>query len=289
MKLWKILVLLILVPIVGCAYLGGNKDSDELTISTTSNDTIAKTESNALTGTSNFTFEDKEYLAEWFSCILDPQKPTVLLLHDSDTTLKKETFCDSFSAQSFLNNSYNVVSTNAPGVGKSTGTNDFSGPLTIANIRAGTKASQEANKLASPPIGAWGYSSGVIAATFYAKSAATKLSFLILGGGIYDMEETYDKTKSITFKLKLGTLKSSSDDFFETRSISYDVSNLPKNISIYHGEKDTFVMPSQAKDFYDSLVSSEYRASLEVLKNIGHKINDNTHFKILQVMIHPIK
>ena len=135
-----------------------------------------------------------------------------------------------------------------------------------------------------PPLrGAYGYGLGAIASTLVAKRLGG-LDFLILGGGVYDLEDTWQKTFDESLKKEIEVLrKSEGDTAIEDRSIAYDISGLPKKVAIYHGTLDDVVPPTQAKAFGDSLESSgDYQVTLQMIEGVTHAIPEELHRKILE-------
>ncbi len=290
MSISKIFAVIAVLSISGCAYLGTGEQEDDLSLRNSSDDKMILIDSFLHKGSTPYKFGKASFAAEWMSCTNSKSKKSVLVMHQETIGFDSQNFCTSWVGQSFLSAGYNVVTVNRPGFGASTGKQDFSGLQSMKAIKATLIDAASKSKISSI-TGIWGYSSGAVAAARYAKEISPRgLKFLILGSGVYDLEETAETTKDGNLKDRLAQIKTQfGDDAFDSRSIAYDVEGLPKKIFLYHGKKDKAVLPSQSRDFYDSLISSEYRVSLEMIKGIGHKIPEKTHRKILQVLAHSAK
>jgi fermentation-respiration switch protein FrsA (DUF1100 family) len=286
----KFLMMMLILPISGCAYLGGGDKEEDLSLLTDSKTNIPLVEAFLLSGFSGYKLVGKQYRAQWLACSTSSSQKSIIVMHGETKSFEQKDFCDSWYAQPFLSAGFAVIAVNRPGFGESTGKTDFSGTHSMAAISSGVAAASNMLKIKNAR-GIWGYGSGATAAAVFAKSKNAKSpSFLILGSGAYDLEETLEKTKDSSLKNQLEDLqKRFGDSSFDDRSIAYDVEGLPKKIFLYHGKKDTSIFPSQSKNFYDSLISSEYRVTLEVIKGVGHNIPNKVHQKILRVLAHSAK
>lgn len=270
----------------GCAHLG-NDDDDKLKITDTSEEDFPAVPFTASEGLADYKDGATALKAEWLACkVKKDAKGTILVMHSDRAGYEKGKFCDAWTAQTFLSQGYDVVAVNRPGYGKSTGSPDFSGATSLAAIAAGVKDAAAKAKLPKAVVGAWGYEGGATAAALYARKAGG-LKFLVLGGGIYDYEDALKKSADSYVKKDIEALqKTGGNKAIEERSISYDVSGLPKVIAIYHGKQDTAVPPAQAKAFSDALESSgEYKVTLQIIEGLAHDIPLAHHRKILQVLV----
>ena len=279
--LWLTLLL------AACATLGTTTDDDKLTIADTSDSLIQDVKFASQTGNAKYTYKDQSFQAQWIACSTDDAKATVLAMHRDRRGYDPKTFCQGWIAQAFLSEGMNVITVNRPGFAGSTGVADFAGAQSMAAITAGVEAAK--GKGASSPTGIWGYSSGATAASLFSREI-DGLKYLILGGGVYDLDETMNVTKDSYLKKEIKAIyKTGGDLALEDRSIAYDVEGLPKRIVLYHGKQDKAVPTSQANTFRDTLVSSEYKASIQVIDGVSHQIPVGTHQKIIKVLARSVR
>jgi len=233
---------------------------------------------------------------EWLACIpkdkknIDVSLPYVLMLHDESVFFRPDTFCSEPQAQAFMADGNAVLGINRPGFGGSTGERDFSGKSSLAAIEAGMAAAQKDGFLGTAKlVGVWGYGSGVIAACNFARGRQNVI-WLILGGGIYDLDAIKRESSSSEYKNAITAVASiENDEGLEYRSISYDLTGLPKKIYLYHGTDDSAAPVAQAKAFRDNLASSEFSVVLNTANGIGHDMNANIHRNLLSVTLQAIK
>jgi hypothetical protein len=290
-RICQVLLFLLVLALNGCAYLGSSQKEDPLALSGASKDALKQIDSTQISGLSNYEYKKIPFKSEWITCTIPKASGSMLVMHRDRAGFSSKTFCNGWIAQSFLNAGFNVITVNRPGFGNSSGTSDFAGPLSVAAIGAGLKAALKANSSMAHPFGIWGYSSGATAAALFAKHAKLpKLNSLILGGGLYDLEEIAEKTDDSYIKKEIAAVKKTGGDAaVEYRSIGYDVAGLPKSITIYHGKNDKTAPIAQAKNFHDSLKSEEYRVKFQVVNKVGHNIPVGTHVHILKVLAHSAK
>ncbi|MCX6127213.1 MAG: hypothetical protein NTV34_21025, partial [Proteobacteria bacterium] len=159
----------------------------------------------------------------------------------------------------------------------STGRDDLSGSKSIEAVQAGV------NHAKMPSIeGIWAYDTGTIAAAFYAKKTSSSHKWILLGGGIYDLEVVNRTTIHVGLKKQIENLKSEEHDLvFERRSISWDFAGIPKLIGLYHAKGDQFSPIGQAEAFSDQLRTAEYKVFKNDLAEQGHIIPWRAHAKIV--------
>jgi len=279
------LMTLCLLVLSGCASLGsGNQKDSGLTIANTSHVDFVPVTAEAFVGMSNYTFGADTHQVEFINCKIAAPKATIIAVHSDRAGFDVSKFCDGWIAQSFLSQGYDVIAVNRPGYGNSKGNPDFGGPQSIAALESGVKAAVRIGRNPHQPSGIFGFSTGVSSAAFLAKKMP-ELKFLILGSGVYDYEATLAETKDSYLKRDLKKIRDSGGNkAIEDRSIAYDVAGLPKKIVLYHGKQDTAVSPEQAKAFSDSLESSEYKVTFQILEGVSQDIPWMHHRQILEVI-----
>lgn len=278
-------ILGILLLVTGCASLSEQKsDGPDLADIQTSAVNFKKADAKTVTGLVDYSFVGSVYKAQYIDCVTPGAKSTIIVSHSDRAGWDVEKFCDGWIAQSFLSQGFDVIAVNRPGYEKSTGKADFSGAHSLAAMNAGVKAALAAGKNPHQPTGVWGYSTGVTAAALLARQMGS-LKFMILGGGVYDYDMTLEQTQDSYLKKDIQKIKDTGGDkAIEDRSIAYDVAGFPKVIMIYHGRLDTAVSPEQAKGFGDSLQSSAYQVSVQVLDGVNQNIPWAHHRKILEML-----
>lgn len=282
----RIFAAVLTVALSGCATLA-EKDEPKLTISDTSEVEFAPVAFQPVEGLADYKVGTMPYKAEWMNCKATKPKATILVMHSDRAGFEKGKFCNGWVAQTFLSQSFDVITVNRPGYGASTGTPDFTGAQSLVAVPAAVADALAKGKNAKPVTGIWGYDTGATAAALVSRKLKG-LKFLILGGGIYDFEEAYKVTKDSYLKKDIEAMrKTGGEKAIEDRSIAYDVSGLPHTISIYHGKQDVAVPPSQAKAFADSLESAgSYKVSFQVIDGVSHDVPWANHRKILEVLAH---
>jgi pimeloyl-ACP methyl ester carboxylesterase len=276
---------LMVLVLSGCATLSPKKDDGaDLSITQTSEIEFVTVSAQAVQGLADYKFAGADHKAEYIDCKVANAKATIILSHTDRAGFDTAKFCPGWIAQSFLSQGFDVIAVNRPGYGKSTGNPDFSGAQSLVAMEAGVNAAMAAAKNPHKPGGIWGYSTGVTGAALLARKLGN-LKFMMLGAGVYDYDLTLSSTQDSYLKKDLEKIKETGGNkAIEDRSIAYDVSGFPKNVIIYHGRQDTAVSPDQAKSFSDSLESSEYHVTFQVLDGVTHNIPWVHHRKILEVL-----
>ena len=276
---------LLALSATGCA-TGGKDDSNmtvgELTANKLAPQPVGFTK---FAGIADYTFKDLPLKVEWMGCKPAIEKTTVLVMHRDRAGYDAARFCDGWIAQTFLSSNIAIIAVNRPGFGNSNGRADFSGPKTVAATIPAVEAALKAMSPKNPPTGIWGYSSGATAALFASK-VQKGLAWAIVGGGVYDLDDTKKKSSDSYLKREIDDVKNSEGQKgIEDRSISYDVSGLPKRILIYHGKQDTAIPTAQAVSFAETLNANEYQATVQLIDGAGHDIPADTHRQILDVLL----
>ncbi len=279
-------VLVLVLPFSGCASLGGQGDKNSLTLTDTSVDEFKPVPVDQIVGMAAYDFTGKKESVEWIACRGKKPAGTLFVMHRDRAGYDRADFCQGWIAQSFVSQGFDVISVNRPGYGASTGTPDFSGAQSMAALDSGLKGALATAQPPKPLVGIWGYSTGATAAALFAKHAP-RFQFMILGGGVYDFEETLKHTQDGYIKADIETIqKTGGSKALEDRSIGYDVAGLPKKIAIYHGKLDTAAPLQQAKAFADSLAGSQYDANFQAIEGVDHEIPWMHHRKILEILAH---
>ena len=267
-----------------CATLmGSDQEEDPFTLSDTSEIEIKPVAYSSQAGLQEYQYKDKPFTVEWITCQAQNPKMTLAVMHRDQSGFNSQNFCDGWIAQAFLSEGFSLVTANRPGFGRSNGNADFAGTQSIEALKVGLTTAIKESKIPSP-TGIWGYSSGAIAAAMLAREMEG-IKFLLLGSGVYDLEEAINMPGSSYIKKELEALqKTGGMEALEDRSLAYDVSGLPKRIALYHGKNDKVVPLSQAEALRDSMLSEEYQVSLQVIDGITHDIKPAHHRKILKAL-----
>jgi dipeptidyl aminopeptidase/acylaminoacyl peptidase len=269
----------------GCASLAPEKPAPNLALSPGSESHFATAAFESSNGITTYKTEDgKKHKAEWIACKNPEATPSIFVMHGDKAGFDKNKFCGGWMAQAFLSKGYSVVTVNRPGYGASTGPADFVGDASIEALFWGGNAAINTAKL-QPLVGVWGYSSGATAAAFVSKRFKN-LKFALLGGGVYDLEETLNQSndKYLLAEIKM-VQKIFGEDSLPDRSIGYDVSKMPEQVILYHGKLDKSAPYHQAVAFRDALASSQYKVALQGLDNLGHEIPWKQHRKIIETLL----
>ena len=215
---------------------------------------LTNTPSKATSGVVDYKHDKQSLKAQWLQCVGKPGAPFVAFFHGNDSGGNNpQTFCNEWNAQVLLKNGFNVVAVNRPSFNGSTGKDDLGGAQSIAANMAGLKIAAGAGTV----LGFWGIDSGVIAATFTAKSWPN-LKWLILGSGFYDLESLERSTKNDRLLKLIASLKiAEGDAALERRSIAWDISGLPSLVAIYHSKNDDVAPKNQADDFNSQLRTAQ--------------------------------
>jgi dienelactone hydrolase len=285
MRISKLVMVCFSMLSAGCASLGGNQEKGtDLTITQTSHVEFTPVAADAFVGMANYKFGGATHQVEFINCKISNPKSTIVTIHSDRAGFDVSKFCEGWIAQSFLSQGFDVIAVNRPGYGNSKGSPDFGGPQSIAAMEAGVKAAVKIGRNPHQPVGVFGFSTGVASAALLSKKMPD-LKFLILGSGVYDYEAALADTKDSYLKRDLNKIKETGGNkAIEDRSIAYDVEGLPKTIVIYHGKQDTAVPPEQAKAFSDSLESSEYKVTFQILEGVNQDIPWMHHRQILEVI-----
>lgn len=228
-----------------------------------------------------YAVDKQEEKVEWIGCRSKKAKGLALLVNRDGAPFNAKGMCAGWLAQAFLAEGFDVLGVNRPGFGESTGPIDLGGSQSILALQAAVKAYQTIYP--SPRIaGIWGLGAGAIAASQFAKKQPG-LSWVVMGNGIYDAEQTMRQTRDASLKADLERVARDEKEVgLEKRSIAWDFEGLPKTVVLYHAELDETVPSSQAASFRDSLAAQEYRVRLMVLEKVGHDLPVDLHYGVLR-------
>ena len=284
--LWNIVpAFLTGVAMLSCATTPKVSDRSEVQLDKNAEQTpIAIIASTMTTGLATYKFEQKNFNSQWIKCTANKSRGTVLAMHRFGAGFEPSSFCKGWVAQVFIKKGFQVVAVNRPSYVSSTGSEDLSGPQSLAAIKAGLDASGAASQL----VGVWGYDVGAIAAAFYAKQTPS-LQWAILGGGIYDLEITERSTESAALKTAIAAVKSKEGDAaLERRSIAWDFNGLIKTICLYHVKDDKFAPESQESAFNSQLRTAEFKVFHNEIAGAPHDIPWRDHMNIVETSINQV-
>lgn len=270
--------------VAGCAGTLVDPDRPEIEFESSSNEVSSKIEYKQHGGQIAVGKDEKSrFSVQWMACLPEQAKKSVFLVHREEAAFSEKKFCRSWQAQAFMKSQFNVLAINRPGFGKSTGAFDFTGTKSIEAVATFLKKPPKELSKITPPEAAWGYASGALSCARLAKNLTEgSWKSLILGGGLYSLEEIRQTSTSDGIKNLLARLEKTPGRSLEDDSISYDFEGLPKQIFMYHGEKDEAVPIGQADQFRQTLETQEYQVQLMVLKSMGHLIPWQDHAVLLQ-------
>lgn len=200
---------------------------------------------------------DGAYSLEWFSCTRSARAPYIVMLNVRDKPFAQDT-CRTDLVQAFLQNEFNVIAVNRPGAGKSEGKEVIGDDLTLKSLQSLVASQVESGKVLD---GLWGFEDASPVAFRLARKSAFK--FLIVGNGIYDWEATLSESKDAAFVSQLKDLQKGQEATFpEKRSVAWDFGGLPKDVFLYHSEKDPRYPESQADAFRSALAANQFNVQL---------------------------
>lgn len=277
------LVFVALFVTVGCAHLGSDDKAPDLSIAADqAEEPLPIVPSQSAKGVATYQSGTLTQKAEWSACLVQGSRRSVFLMHGNQVGYEMERFCDRPEAQAFLAQKFDVVTVNRPGFGQSTGEQDYWGAVSLAAMQAGVVAATKQG--AKLPVGVWGYGTGAAAAVAFAKQPG-QIHWLILGGGIYDLEAAEKQSADTKLRAEIAALRKASGELgIEERSVAYDVSGLPKRLVIYHGKLDKDAPIKQAQAFSDTLQASGYDVTFQLIDGLAHEIPASQHRKMLEVL-----
>jgi pimeloyl-ACP methyl ester carboxylesterase len=216
------------------------------------------------------------YSIEWFSCTRNVKAPYVIMLNPKDSPFKTDA-CRSGLVQAFLQQDYNVVAVNRPGVGQSEGKELIGDDQSLRSIEGLIKAQRDAGKTID---GIWGFEEASVLAFRIAKSMPFKM--LIVGNGIYDWEALLSEGKDPSYVSEMKKLQSTGDSrFAEQRSIAWDFAGLPKSVYLYQMQGDPHFPATQAEAFRAALAANQYGVKLIELRDEKANLTPMVHQSVL--------
>lgn len=275
----RLLVLLAFSNLVQCAHIGPSEESG-LSFTDGDEEDIPPVPFQAKGGYAGFTMGPNKHQVKWLVCNHQSPLGAAVVVQGELPDFQDPLSCKEPIAQGFLSRGLSILLISRPASMGSTGQNDLGGPLTLAGVIAAIKSvvAQPQPELTGKIEVIWGYGSGAGIAALASRQIGG-ISSLILGGGFYDYEEVLTKSRSELVKKAIQQVKSmTGDKGIEFRSISYDISHLPKKISLYHGALDQVAPVGQARHFSDSLrTSGEYQVTFKILDQVDHWLKPIQH------------
>ncbi len=224
---------------------------------------------------------------QWFTCTQGANAPGIMLLNAPAEAFQKNQVCQSPVASEFLNQGFNIVALNRPGQGESSGKETLGGEQALeGSLALITQLRNKGYKIQ----GLWAYDEASLHGFRLAKNFP--FSFLIIGNGIYDWDETLKNSGDKPFVAHLQALQGRGTEaamFAEQRSIAWDFSALPKHVFLYHNQGNLRVPVSQATAFKNSLAAGEFRVELLILDQEGHRIPTALHRGLVKKLAERIK
>lgn len=282
-----------LVAFISCAHSKGDPmqmssfdDSNIQEIALNKAELVNKPEGNIhfQHSTTQYFYDEQAFGVEWGNCFNVRLKnaDTVLMMHDINQGFQlNEDICDQWASKSFIEAGYHVVFVNRPGYGQSTGKSDDVGPLSIEALEIMFNDFHRKFSSDKKIVGIWGYGFGSIAAALLGRKV-NGLEWLIMGGGIFDLDAALASTKDEEFKAKLTQMKQASDHALAIRSVTFDIEGLPKHIFLYHGQEDKVVPLDNVKLFKSILSDLDVDVHLKVLNASAHQLKPTVHQQVLR-------
>ena len=289
-----------LAPTFGCATLGDK--TAELFGDVADATDLPLVSASTRAGQSAYASKGKSPPVEWWVCQPSDRPPAgagsspgapwpaVIVLHGHHEAFAAKTVCGGAIVQAFLAQGYAVLAINRPGYGRSAGQRDSGGSESQAALLAAATGARAASGPQATPairvVGAFGYGTTVAIAGQLARQLKD-ISFLVLGGGVYDYEQVLTKTADPALRQELQALKGVvGDKGLEDRSLAYDISGLPARVLIYHGRLDQAAPLEQAQAFADSLAAAgRFRGDFHPLSGEGHEFPPPRHRHIIEALL----
>ena len=111
--------LALVLPLSGCASLGGQGNKNSLTLTDTSIDEFTPVPVDQIVGAAAYDFGGKKESVEWIACRGKKPAATFFVMHRDRAGYDREDFCRGWIAQSFVSQGFDVISVNRPGYGAS--------------------------------------------------------------------------------------------------------------------------------------------------------------------------
>ncbi|MCX6129781.1 MAG: hypothetical protein NTX25_12065 [Proteobacteria bacterium] len=218
---------------------------------------------------------------QWFACTKLASAPTLVMLSPDSKGFAKASFCSHPVALEGLEHDFNVLLINLPyeieGKGQEAFGDNKSSQEILEFLAGQTKDGRQLE-------GLWGFGDGSVLALRLARQLPWK--FLVIGNGIYDWEQTLKESLDPAFTARLQS--ASGEDkatFAEQHSAAWDLTGLPQRIFLYHGGKNTQVLPTQASQFKTSLAASEYQVELFLLEEDGNELRSDYHRGVMSKIL----
>lgn len=170
-----------------------------------------------------------------------------------------------FAAQGLL-----VAAVSQPGYGQSDGPPDFCGPRSQAAVVATVNYAKKLAGADASRVAVYGYSRGAVVAAM-AATRLPDLSALILGGGIYDLKETYPRLET-GIQQNIAREAGTTDEAFRVRSPLRYVDKIKAPTLVLHGEVDDRASADSARRFGAALEQAGTTVRVVIFPGAGHGI-----------------
>jgi dipeptidyl aminopeptidase/acylaminoacyl peptidase len=169
-----------------------------------------------------------------------------------------------------------AVAVSQPGYGKSDGPPDYAGPSTQAAMAAVIERMRQESYVVRDRVGLFGYSRGAIAAAMLA-TRIRDLRVLILGAGIYDLKDRYERLDRSSPQLagiaaNIEQEAGTSAQAFRARSVLHIVQAIKATTLLLHGANDDRSPLDGTEKFARKLKEGGTRVELKIFPEAGHFI-----------------
>ena len=208
----------------------------------------------------------------WTKPAGDGRWPVVVLVHghQDGPRIGARMYIEGGGLQRFAATGYLVAAVSQPGYGRSDGPPDFCGPRSQNAVLATVAYAKQLPGADARRVALYGYSRGAVVSAM-AATRLSDLSALILGGGIYDLKETFPRlAKGIQQNIR--TEAGSSDEAFRLRSPLLHVDRIKAPTLVLHGELDDRASADSARRFGAALQASGATVRVVVFPGAGHGI-----------------
>jgi|SRR5688572_7511900 len=170
----------------------------------------------------------------------------------------------------FAQQGFACLAITPPGFGKSGGTRDFMGPVSIAAFATGFRNFAREPYVDSKKMGVFGYSRGGMAASLLAVKLGKEVRAAVFAAGVYDFKRAYHQTRldGIRENMKLET--GMTDVAIVERSSILHMEKLKCPVLIIHGAVDANAPPNQAYLLRDRLIQLKKDFEFKIVPDHVH-------------------